>query len=102
MLRVGTARAIDCSGSWRGHGFVLLLLPLLGCSSAVDEVPLSGAEKSLTYIALAYGDAHSELGRGPKDADELRPFLKVFGDPDALLISPNDGQPYVIVWGEDP
>jgi hypothetical protein len=102
MRREGNARV---TGSfirrlWLGSLFVLVVIG--GCRPTIDEVSLTPAEKSLTYIALAYGDAHSELGRGPKDADELKPFLKVFGDPDALLVSPNDGQPYVIGWGVDP
>src|SRR5262249_425176 len=41
-------------------------------------------------------------GRGPKDAAELRPFLQAFGDPDDLLTSPNDNQPFVIIWGQNP
>jgi hypothetical protein len=51
---------------------------------------------------MAYQDANTELGRPPKNADELKRFLKQFGDPDALLISPNDGEPYVVIWGANP
>jgi hypothetical protein len=79
-----------------------LLVALAGCGSDTDVVKFSNAEQELTCVAMAYGDAHSKLGRGPKDAEELKPFLKTFGDPDDLLVSPNDGQPYVIVWGVDP
>jgi len=82
---------------------ILLTSALTGCgSSGANVVPLTAAEQDLTYIAMAYGDAHSKLGRGPKNADELKPFLQAFGNPDDLLVSPNDGQPYVIVWGVDP
>jgi len=81
---------------------VLLFMVLNGCASETDVVSFSGAEQELTSIAMAYGDAHSKLGRGPKDAEELKPFLKTFGDPDDLLMSPNDSQPYVVVWGLDP
>jgi hypothetical protein len=63
---------------------------------------MTKAEQALTFVALAYSEAFSRLGRGPKDAEELKPFLKEFGNPDELLISPNDGQPYVIVWGANP
>jgi hypothetical protein len=83
-------------------GLLLLLAGLTGCGSGVKVVPLSKAEKALSVIAMAYGEAHSRLGRGPKNADELKPFLKEFGDPEELLISPNDGQAYVVVWGVDP
>jgi hypothetical protein len=51
---------------------------------------------------MAYMDAHSELGRGPKSADELKPFLKAFGNPEELLVSPSDGEPYVVIWGANP
>src|SRR5262249_28352707 len=54
------------------------------------------------FIALAFGDAHSRLGRSPKNAEDLKPFLKEFGNPEELLVSPNDGQPYVVVWGANP
>jgi hypothetical protein len=82
---------------------MVLLASLTGCgSSGVKVVPLSDSEKKLTHVALAYLDAHSRLGHAPKNAEELKPFLKVFGDPDDLLISPNDGQPYVVVWGANP
>jgi hypothetical protein len=83
-------------------GILPLFVVLAGCGAETDVVPFSNAEQELTSIAMAYGDAHSKLGRGPKDADELKPFLKTFGDPDDLLNSPNDGQPYVVVWGLDP
>src|SRR5439155_1537146 len=80
----------------------VLLVGLAGCGSSQDPyvVPLSPAEKHLTKIAMAYTDAHSRLGHGPKDAAELRPFLKEFGDPDELLVSPADGKPFVVIWGK--
>ena len=85
-------------------GLAVLLTALAGCRSSQEPevIPLSPAEKNLTYIALAYSDAYGQLGRGPKNAEELKPFLKVFGNPDELLVSPNDGQPYVVVWGVNP
>src|SRR5262245_58153996 len=78
------------------------LCALAGCGSGTDVVKLTAAEKELTYIAMAYSDAHGQLGHGPKDAEELKPFLKVFGDPEDLLVSPNDEQPYVVVWNANP
>src|SRR5262249_53862870 len=85
-----------------GLGLTVLLAGLAGCGSGTKVVPLSDSEKKLSSIALAYNEAHTKLGHGPKNAEELKPFLKEFGDPDDLLVSPNDGQPYVIVWGADP
>ncbi len=85
-----------------GLGLLFLLAGLIGCGSGTNVVPFSPAEQGLSKIALAYLDAHSRLGHGPKNAEELKPSLKDFGNPDELLVSPNDGQPYVIVWGVDP
>jgi hypothetical protein len=79
-----------------------LLAAIAGCGEEVHVVPLTAAEQELTYVALAYTDAHERLGRGPKDADELKPYLKPFGDPEDLLVSPNDGEPYVVVWKANP
>jgi hypothetical protein len=79
-----------------------LALLLAGCKAKVHVVPFSPAEHNLKHIAMAYGDAHGQLGRGPKSAEELKKFLAVFGNPDELLVSPNDGQPFVIIWGVNP
>lgn len=83
-------------------GLAVLLASLTGCGSGPDVIPLTDSEKKLTFVALAYTDAHTRLGRPPKNADDLKPFLKEFGDPKDLLVSPTDGQPYVVVWGVDP
>src|SRR5207245_5579364 len=71
----------------------LVLSALTGCGSGVNEkgvyqVPMSPAEKNLSHIAAAYEEAYSKLGHGPKDAEELKPFLKEHGDPAELLKSP--------------
>jgi hypothetical protein len=50
---------------------------------------------------MAYIDATEKLGHPPKNVEELKPYLKEFGNPEELLISPNDGEPYVVVWGVD-
>jgi len=38
-------------------------------------------------------------GRPPANAKEAWPFLQEQGDPETLLKSPVDGQPYVVLWG---
>jgi len=73
-----------------------------GCGSQVNVIPLSPAEKELMWIAMAYQDAFSQHERPPKSADDIKPFLKRFGDVEDLLVSPNDSQPYVVVWGANP
>jgi len=53
-------------------------------------------------ICNAYNKAFRELRRPPKSLEEFQPFLKGYGNPDELLVSPRDGQPFVIVYGADP
>jgi hypothetical protein len=71
-----------------------------GCrrSGPAHIVPLTKAEENLKYIAMAYSDALEQNGKAPKGVEDLKPYLKSFGDPDELLTSPNDGKPFVIVW----
>jgi hypothetical protein len=71
---------------------------LIGCAPKPVIVDLPKAHQNLTRIATAYIDAESRLGRPPKNVEELKPFLKDFGNPDEMLSSPNDGLPYVIIW----
>jgi hypothetical protein len=81
----------------------LLFACFFGCRAASTDayiVPLTPAENQLKFIAMAYGDAESALGAPPKNAEELKPYLKTFGTPNELLVSPNDGQPFVVIWGK--
>jgi hypothetical protein len=80
-----------------------LTVLLTGCGwSDTKVIPLTKSEDNLKYITLAYLEAHARLGHGPQNAEELKPFLKDFGDPEELLVSPNDREPYVVIWGADP
>jgi hypothetical protein len=82
---------------------MLLVVGVAGCGSVDPKVvPLTKPEQHLTWIAMAYREAYDRLGHGPRSAEELKPFLKEFGDPDELLTSPNDGKPYVVVWDVNP
>ncbi len=56
-------------------------------------------EGTLSAIASAYRLASEKNQRPPQSVAELRPHLREFGDPDKLLVSPNDKEQYVIVWG---
>jgi hypothetical protein len=98
----GTKRKVVCP--FRSFLLGLLLLPAVqtGCGPKAHVVPFSPAEHNLKHIAMAYNDANSQLNRPPKNAEELKRFLKEFGNPDELLVSPNDGQPFVIIWGVNP
>jgi hypothetical protein len=73
----------------------------VGCGSAtiVKEGKVAATDVNLSTIGRLYSHAQQQLGRPPKNADELKPFAKDAGDLDKLLVSPNDGKLYVIVWG---
>jgi hypothetical protein len=75
------------------------VLFLAGCSSHKGPAQLNKDEEALVQVGLAYRDASNALKRGPESIKELKTYLKKYGDPDALLVSPRDGQPYQIVWG---
>jgi hypothetical protein len=72
---------------------------VIGCSSATNRGELSKEEQAIVNVALAYQDASNALQRGPASEQELKPYLKKYGDPDQLLVSPNDGQHYQFTWG---
>ena len=88
----------------RGLSFVFLALAPVassGCWRGSVGTPSKDTE-NLTSIRKAYLAATNRLGRPPKNLDELKPSLNAEGNADELLISPNDGLPYVIVFGADP
>jgi hypothetical protein len=82
-------------------GLGLLLAGLTGCGSGAKVLSLTNCEQTLAHVAMAYTEADSRLGHPPKNTEELKPYLKAYGNPDELLVSPNDGQPFVIIWGVD-
>jgi hypothetical protein len=86
----GRARALFCAG---------LTLLFAGCSGAVVINEGKKEEQNLRFIGRAYVKVCNANGQEPKDAEDLKAFLKEFGDPNTILISPVDGQPYVILWG---
>jgi hypothetical protein len=92
----------------RGHalGFTLLAaggVLLAGCSTKPVVAGSSKDRQNLIFIAQAYIDAaEGKLGRPPKDVEELTPFLRDMGNPAEILVSPNDGLPYRILWGVKP
>jgi hypothetical protein len=86
-------------------GFAVLLTA--GCGSR--EVPKSLASEELTpeaeailHVGEAYREAYTATKRPPAGVKDLKPYLAKFGDPDKVLVSPSDGQPYEITWGVAP
>jgi hypothetical protein len=81
-----------------------LLAVAVGCGGSSDPVvtPIPEAEQDLCSLAQAYIYTYEKNNKAPESFDELRPMLSEFGNPDDMRISPNDGQPYVVLWGCDP
>ena len=75
-----------------------------GCSSStplqVGSPPDPTAEK-LEKVIAAYGRYCVAEQRPPESAEELKPTLAKLGNPDDLLRSSRDGQPFVVCWGVD-
>jgi hypothetical protein len=73
---------------------------LVGCSSKRPDTGGSDdVKQNLKQIFQAYQLAERDLRRPPKSAQELKPFLvKIKGSEEALE-SPNDQEPFVIIWG---
>lgn len=85
--------------------FLLTTAVLVGCRGATNEVPTEDPSvQRLQRIGAAYTQAGIQLGRPPRDANDLTAALQSGPDqPDAAdtLRSPHDGEPYVIVWNVD-
>ena len=75
-----------------------------GCGrSDPVETPMPQAEKDLGTISQAYKEAFERTNKAPENFEDLRPYLKSLGrTPEDIQVSPNDGQPYVVLWGCDP
>jgi hypothetical protein len=83
-------------------GFIVLLTA--GCGSRKEDRPLPADEltpeaQAILHVGEAYRDAYTERKTPPAGINDLKPYLAKFGDPDKVLVSPSDGQPYEITWG---
>jgi hypothetical protein len=87
----------------RNCGCVLLSLSALVLGAGCRERPIGNLEdtRRLGAIQYAYQEAIRNLRRPPRNVDEIKPHLATLGDPETLLVSPRDGQRYMIVWNVD-
>jgi hypothetical protein len=87
-------------------GFVLLLTA--GCGSRKGESPLKADDlttpeaQAIVNVGQAYRNCYTATKKPPAGINDLKPYLAKFGEPDKVLVSPSDGQPYEISWGVVP
>jgi hypothetical protein len=83
----------------------LLLVAAAGCGGqhpVVVTTALPEAHARLSAINAAYEGFDDQHGRSPHNEQELRTMLVSQGqDPDKVLRSPRDGEPFVICYGAD-
>ena len=79
---------------------ILAAMATSGCAEK-PKVQENKAADHLRKIAQAF-DLAQYKGHTPNGPDDIKPFLKQLSpkdEPDDLLRSPNDGEPYEIMWG---
>ena len=74
------------------------LLPALSPAQPAPDGPdkTVDAADQFRKVSAAYNQAYQKLRRPPQ-ANDLKPFLQQVGNADALLVSPRDSKPLVIV-----
>ena len=88
------------------HGAALLLAAgsiLPGCSptEVIVHAKLDPSHENLVHIRTAYVRFNTANRRPPAGPEDLKPFLREFGNPEEILRSPRDRDLYVICWGVD-
>jgi hypothetical protein len=94
---------VPCIHLWRlALVLGLLLASTAGCGSpAAVVVQDDKSAQHLQQIGAAYTQASVKLDRAPRDANDLKEILKSGPgnpDPETVLRSPDDNEPYVVVW----
>lgn len=81
----------------------LLSFCSIGCSSKPARLKESPDAKNLRLIGQTYNLFVQDKHRAPRNASELKDHFKQLiekpADPDKVLISPRDGESYVIYYG---
>jgi hypothetical protein len=104
MTREIAARVVVRDGSRDGR-FIVRSLLILGVLSAVGCGGGTVANKPpdesyLRGIVRVYATAARNLGRPPKDIEEIKAiYAPVDPDPSKYVRSPRDGEEFVVVWG---
>lgn len=96
-------RNSPCRGRW-ALAAILTACLAAGCGRKIqvtDETE-SKSQEALRAVATAYNAALSKRGKPPAGPDDVAPFLPKGMSLDDALRSPQDNQPFVIIWGTDP
>jgi hypothetical protein len=73
-----------------------------GCGTrAPRETEVPPSYENLCLIRDAYLKATIKLDRAPRDLSEIKSYFKHPDSVETILRSPNDGEPYAILWGVD-
>jgi hypothetical protein len=83
---------------------LLTSVAAVGCGGpSTLEAPVNRSYHNLKLLGRAYIAATNELGRPPKGAEELLPFITYNGEggPKAILHTA-EGEEYTILWGSPP
>jgi hypothetical protein len=82
-----------------GVSMRLLFATMLAAGCSRGPTASESVEQNLRHLGVAYEQTSKKTGRVPRGAEDLQPALQRLGDPRTLLVSPNDGQPFIIHWG---
>lgn len=82
---------------------LLFVMAALGCGQPTVVEKTGGDTGGANLLALNnfYVKAAAQLKHPPRNLAELKSGSKSQGDLEAVLKSPVDGEPYVIIWGVD-
>ncbi len=82
-------------------GSFLFICVSCGTNEVVTQIPEDHAR--LKALATVYAYASRDLGRPPRNTDDLLPTFAKAGIENAseYFLSTRDGTPYVIIWGVD-
>ncbi len=86
--------------AFSASALLLVVTLLAGCGRGGKARERDVTEDRLYKIGKAYIQACYDLERAPESFGEIKPFIE--GETsDDMVVSPNDGQPFVILWGVD-
>ncbi len=77
---------------------ITFLVGLAGCNRPASR-EMQKSSQNLMAISKAYRKATQKLGMPPTNLDMMSAELKELGDPEILLVSPEDNERYVILFG---